>query len=69
MICVSWFLWQEWQYCVYLLLCGIMLVTQGMSADVIHDVADVQCGEKMGGIKQVSTVILNILISYLITLI
>jgi len=45
-----------------------MLVTQGMSADVIHDVAHVSCGEKMGGNKQVSTVIVNILISYLITL-
>lgn len=53
---------------MHLLLCGVMLVTQGMSADVIHDVADVLCGEKMGGIKQVSTVITNILISYLITL-
>jgi len=53
---------------VHLLLCGVMLVTQGMSADVIHDVADVSCGEKMGCIKQVSTVIMNILISYLITL-
>jgi hypothetical protein len=45
-----------------------MLVTQAMSADVIHDDADVLCGETMGGIKQVSTVIMNILISYLITL-
>lgn len=55
--------------CVHLLLCGVILVTHRMSADVIHDVADVSCGEKTGGIKQVSTVIMNVLISYLITLI
>jgi len=53
---------------VHLLLRGVMLVTQGMNADVIHDVAHVSRGEKMGGIKQVSTVIMNILISHLITL-
>jgi hypothetical protein len=54
--------------CVFLL-CGVMLVTQGMSADVIHDFANVSCGEKTGCIKQVSIVIMNILISYLITFI
>jgi len=46
-----------------------MLVTQGMSADVIHDVGNVSYGEKTDCIKQISTVIMNILISYLITLI
>jgi hypothetical protein len=46
-----------------------MLVTQGMSADVIHYVADVSCVEKTGGNKQVSTVIMSMSISYLITLI
>ena len=34
------------------LLCGVMLVTQGMSADVIHVVAHVSCGEKMVVLNQ-----------------
>ena len=33
------------------LLRGVMLVTRVMSATVIHDGADVLCGEITGGIK------------------